>query len=203
MRFLRRSGATTDDSPDGLADEVEPSSESHTRGYTPSKGRATPKRREAEGKRRGPVAPPPRTMREAMKRNKELKKTNPNYKTERRAQAKERQRLMAEGDERYLMPRDKGLALVFADLRGLRVVDPEVVDMVTGFMGMDNPYVERNAFLVAESSALLQIQSERMIKQTGASSRRAFRHRNEAEAWMAEVLTPVERARMRLFLDEE
>jgi len=108
VRFLRRSGATTDDSPDGLADEVEPSSESHTRGYTPSKGRATPKRREAEGKRRGPVAPPPRTMREAMKRNKELKKTNPNYKTERRAQAKERQRLMAEGDERYLMPRDKG-----------------------------------------------------------------------------------------------
>ena len=102
-----------------------------------------------------------------------------------------------------VMPRQKGLALVFADLRGLRVIDPEVVDMVTGFMRLDNPYVERNAFLLSEGSALLQIQGDRMIKQTGAASRRAFRHRDEAEAWMAEVLSPVERARMRLFLDED
>src|SRR2546423_12243947 len=71
-----------------------------------------------------------------------------------------------------VMPREKGLALVFADLRGLRVVDPEVVDMVTGFMRLDNPYVERNAFLVNDGSALLQIQSERMVKQTGAPTRR-------------------------------
>ncbi|TNC23999.1 DUF3043 domain-containing protein [Amycolatopsis alkalitolerans] len=84
------------------------SAESHTRGFTPSKGRATPKRREAEGKRRGPVAPPPRTTREAMKRNKELRKSSPQTKEERRAAAKERQARMAAGDERYLLPRDKG-----------------------------------------------------------------------------------------------
>jgi hypothetical protein len=101
-----------------------------------------------------------------------------------------------------VMPREKGLALVMADLRGLRVVDPEVVDLVTGFMRMDNPYVERNAFLVAEGSALLQIQSERLVKQIGAQQRRNFRVRAEAEAWMGEVLTPVEKTRMRLFLDE-
>lgn len=84
--------------------------ESHTnnKGFTPGKGRATPKRREAEGKRRGPVAPPPRTMREAMKRNRELRKSNPNYKAERKAEVRERQRRMAEGDERYLLPRDRG-----------------------------------------------------------------------------------------------
>jgi DUF3043 family protein len=109
VRFLRRSGTTTEDSPETGTAEVAPGIESHNaKGYTPSKGRATPKRREAEGKRRGPVAPPPRTMREAMKRNRELKKSNPNYKAERRAQARERQQRMAEGDERYLMPRDKG-----------------------------------------------------------------------------------------------
>lgn len=82
--------------------------ESHTRGYTPSKGRPTPKRKEAEGKRRGPVAPPPRTMREAMKRNRELRKANPASKEERRRLAKERQERMAAGDDRYLLPRDKG-----------------------------------------------------------------------------------------------
>lgn len=82
--------------------------ESHTRGYTPGKGRPTPKRKEAEGKRRGPVAPPPRTMREAMKRNRELRKSNPVDKEERRRLAKERQERMAAGDDRYLLPRDKG-----------------------------------------------------------------------------------------------
>ncbi|OXM73431.1 hypothetical protein CF166_09630 [Amycolatopsis sp. KNN50.9b] len=82
--------------------------ESHTRGYTPAKGRPTPKRKEAEGKRRGPVAPPPRTMREAMKRNRELRKSNPVSKEERRRLAKERQERMAAGDDRYLLPRDKG-----------------------------------------------------------------------------------------------
>ncbi|WP_200834548.1 DUF3043 domain-containing protein [Amycolatopsis alkalitolerans] len=108
MRFLRRNGTTTEDSPETEAAEVAESAESHTRGFTPSKGRATPKRREAEGKRRGPVAPPPRTTREAMKRNKELRKSSPQTKEERRAAAKERQARMAAGDERYLLPRDKG-----------------------------------------------------------------------------------------------
>lgn len=110
MRFLRRSGTTTEDSPQSADTHTASSSESYSnnKGYTPSKGRATPKRREAEGKRRGPVAPPPRTMREAMKRNRELKKANPNYKADRRAEARERQQRMAEGDERYLLPRDRG-----------------------------------------------------------------------------------------------
>ncbi|NIH79263.1 DUF3043 domain-containing protein [Amycolatopsis viridis] len=108
MRFLRRSSTTTADSPEIEAAEVAESVESHTRGYTPSKGRPTPKRKEAEGKRRGPVAPPPRTMREAMKRNRELRKANPASKEERRRLAKERQERMAAGDDRYLLPRDKG-----------------------------------------------------------------------------------------------
>ncbi|WP_215546657.1 DUF3043 domain-containing protein [Amycolatopsis sp. CA-230715] len=108
MRFLRRNSTTaTDDpeteGPDG-GEEVEP----QTRGYTPGKGRATPKRREAEAKRRGPVAPPPRTTREALKRNKELRKANPVSKEDRRAAAKERRERMAAGDDRYLLPRDRG-----------------------------------------------------------------------------------------------
>ncbi|HJQ45190.1 MAG TPA: DUF3043 domain-containing protein [Amycolatopsis sp.] len=105
MRFLRRSSATTEDSPEA---EVAESVESHNRGFTPSKGRATPKRKEAEGKRRGPVAPPPKTTREAMKRNRDIRKANPASKDERRAAAKERQARMAAGDDKYLLPRDKG-----------------------------------------------------------------------------------------------
>lgn len=69
--------------------------------YTAAKGRPTPKRREAEAKRRGPVAPPPMTQREASKRARVNKE-------QRRSDAAERRERMAAGDERYLMPRDKG-----------------------------------------------------------------------------------------------
>ncbi|UJW36109.1 DUF3043 domain-containing protein [Saccharothrix sp. AJ9571] len=107
MRFLRRNSTTATDSPDDAASAVTEVSE-QTRGVTPSKGRATPKRREAEAKRRGPVAPPPKTMREAMKRNKELRKANPTSKEDRRAAAKERRARMDAGDDKYLLPRDRG-----------------------------------------------------------------------------------------------
>jgi hypothetical protein len=70
------------------------------------KGRPTPKRREAEGRNRGPVAPPPKTQREAVKRAK-VQRTSMS-KEERRASARtSRERMMA-GDERYLLPRDRG-----------------------------------------------------------------------------------------------
>jgi len=47
-------------------------------------------------------------MREAMKRNKELRKANPVSKEERRDEARKRREAMMSGDERYLLPRDKG-----------------------------------------------------------------------------------------------
>ncbi|WP_410672588.1 DUF3043 domain-containing protein [Amycolatopsis sp. cmx-4-68] len=104
MRFLRRS--TTDNA----ADEPETTEAVDVGGksYTPGKGKATPKRREAEAKRRGPVAPPPTTMREAMKRNKELRKANPQSKEDRRAAAKARRDAMMRGDDKALLPRDRG-----------------------------------------------------------------------------------------------
>jgi hypothetical protein len=73
---------------------------------TPSKGRPTPKRREAEGRRRGPVPPPPRTQREAYKRAR-------GNKGDRRRDASVRRERMAAGDEKYLLPRDKGPVRAF------------------------------------------------------------------------------------------
>ncbi len=54
------------------------------------------------------MAPPPRTTREAIKRNKELRKQNPASKEDRRAAAKERRDRMMAGDDKYLLPRDRG-----------------------------------------------------------------------------------------------
>ncbi|OZM70015.1 hypothetical protein CFN78_27500 [Amycolatopsis antarctica] len=112
MRFLRRNSTDEAGQADVSTVEVE-AADSAGRGFTPAKGRATPKRREAEAKRRGPVAPPPRTTREAMKRNKELRKANPTTKEDRRAAAKERRERMNAGEDKYLLPRDRGPVKAF------------------------------------------------------------------------------------------
>ncbi|MBB4685161.1 DUF3043 domain-containing protein [Amycolatopsis jiangsuensis] len=107
MRFLRRK---TDDpaADESAAEAVGVESAPAAKAYTPGKGKATPTRREAEGRKRGPVAAPPTTMREAMKRNKELRKANPVTKEERRAAAKQRRERMMSGEDKYLPPRDRG-----------------------------------------------------------------------------------------------
>ena len=63
-----------------------------------AKGRPTPRRREAQKRRTGPVAPPPKTRREAVRRAREQG-------NDRRADAREGLRA---GDERYLSARDRG-----------------------------------------------------------------------------------------------
>ena len=68
------------------------------------KGRPTPKRRDAEAKRRGPAPPPPRTQREASK----LARSNRPSREDQRAAATARREGMARGDDRYLLPRDRG-----------------------------------------------------------------------------------------------
>lgn len=101
MRFLRRSEPTTVGADSADTSESQGSADS-TR--TAGKGRPTPKRREAEAKRRGPAPPPPRTQREASK----LARANRPAPAERRRAAAERREGMAAGDDKFLMPRDRG-----------------------------------------------------------------------------------------------
>ena len=97
MSFLRRKPTdSTESEPVAPVEEELP---------TVGKGRPTPKRREAEG-RRGPVAPPPKTQREAIKRSKEQGKSL--TKDEKRAMARTNRERMMSGDEKYVLPRDRG-----------------------------------------------------------------------------------------------
>ncbi|MEU5697160.1 DUF3043 domain-containing protein [Actinosynnema sp. NPDC020468] len=121
MRFLRRSAdeateTTADPAPDEVVDPAR----------TPGKGKPTPKRREAEGRRRGPVPPPPRTQREALKRM----RGNKTSKEDRRAAAVERRQRMMAGEDKYLLPRDRGP--VKAYIR-------DVVDSRRNLMGLFMP----------------------------------------------------------------
>jgi hypothetical protein len=98
VRFLRRQPATSDDAgTDSTSGETEI-------GHASGKGRPTPKRRDAEGRRRGPAPPPPRTQRESIK----LAKQNRGSREERRKAAAERRTKMVSGDEKSLPKRDRG-----------------------------------------------------------------------------------------------
>ena len=131
VRFLRRSessdqaaqavdsSAVTD--AEGTEDEgADGRRRTHT---TAGKGRATPKRRDAEGKRRGPAPPPPRTQREASK----LARANRPSKEERRAKSVDRRRRMDAGDDRVLLPRDRGK--VRAHIRDIVDSRPHVIGL--------------------------------------------------------------------------
>ena len=124
MRFLRRSSAETTDTADDTAVGVSDAEADKSR--TPGKGRPTPKRREAQGRRSGPVPPPPRTQREALKRM----RGNKVGKEERRAAAADRRQRMMAGDDKYLLPRDRGP--VKAYIR-------DVVDTRRNLMGLFMP----------------------------------------------------------------
>ncbi len=98
MRLLRRRSDPSADveraaptPPPASADALDPR-------RTPGKGKPTPRRREAQRRRTGPVAPPPKTRREAYKRMREQG-------ADRRAEMREG---MRSGDERFLMARDRG-----------------------------------------------------------------------------------------------
>jgi hypothetical protein len=112
----------------------------------------------------------------------------------------EAQALIAE--IRRLVKGTRAPSLGVIDLRGVRLLDPDVVDFLGELMRRDNPWLARNAFILAEASAVKTLQMERMLKEGGSASRRGFRGRTDAEAWLGEVLGDDEKARLRAFLDE-
>ncbi len=114
MRLLKR--GSNDTSP--VAPEAVP--------VSLGKGRPTPKRRDAEARKRGPVPPPPTTQRQAYKRSKATGGTKMDRKA---ATADRRERMMA-GDDAYVLPRDRGPA---------RALARDVVDSRRNLIGLFMP----------------------------------------------------------------
>jgi DUF3043 family protein len=125
VRFLRRSTPATVGGDQPAAEAQAPGGS--TRGD--AKGRPTPKRRDAQAKRRGPAPPPPRTQREAAKYAKATRPERPT-RDQRRRDAAERRERMAAGDDRYLLPRDRGPVRAYAR---------DVIDSRPHLMGLFMP----------------------------------------------------------------
>jgi hypothetical protein len=85
------------------------------------------------------------------------------------------------------------------DLRLAHVFDQSVAEEIMGMMKTDNPRVERNAILVGKS-AVFGMQIERMLKEVGSNTRRAFRDPELLRKWLDDVLDEEERRQVMDFL---
>nr|WP_225955407.1 DUF3043 domain-containing protein [Kibdelosporangium phytohabitans] len=154
---MRRS---SDDKADtAAAEETEVAvEEPGSRAYTAGKGKPTPKRRDAEARRRGPVAPAPQTTREAMRR---AKQTRPSKQERRAATAERRERMMA-GEDKYLMPRDRGPVKAYVrDLvdtrRNLLGLFMPLAIVVFVALLLPNPVVQNYATLLCLAMLVMMI----------------------------------------------
>ncbi|KZE98783.1 MAG: DUF3043 domain-containing protein [Rhodococcus sp. (in: high G+C Gram-positive bacteria)] len=116
MKLLRRGNSDDSDGDDSKSVESSTTNQASSTEAV-GKGRPTPKRRESEARRRGPVAPPPMTGKEARERRKANKGSKTDRKqasAERRAASADRRARMLAGEDKYLLPRDKGPVRAFA-----------------------------------------------------------------------------------------
>jgi hypothetical protein len=90
--------------------------------------------------------------------------------------------------------------VIIADYTQARFLLEEDAVQLTQMYRRHNNHIERSAILVSASSAVAVLQMERVIREAKYAPRRAFRDAREAAAWLEEVLTPTERARLRVVL---
>ena len=132
MKLLRRGEDDNSDQTTEASVSVDDDSSKVSLG----KGRPTPKRRDAEARKRGPVAPAPLTSKEARARRKTVKGPKGTKEERklaaaaRREAAATRRERMAAGDDKYLLPRDKGPVRAFVR---------DIIDSRRNLVGMFMP----------------------------------------------------------------
>jgi superfamily I DNA/RNA helicase len=87
-----------------------------------------------------------------------------------------------------------------ADLRQVRVLTSNQTRRFIEMFRINNPMLERAAFLISKQT--LSIQVRRVIMESNNPNRRYFEDIEELYSWLDEVLVPEERARLREFFNE-
>ena len=86
------------------------------------------------------------------------------------------------------------------DLRGAGVAPSEHTELYAAVLRRDNPLVERTGVLLPPGQATLALQLERIVREAHNPRRKTFRDVAPFCAYLDEVLTTEEQARMRAFL---
>jgi Xaa-Pro aminopeptidase len=101
-----------------------------------------------------------------------------------------------------LINEQKGRVVSCVDFSRVRIFSPENADRIRSTMRLLNPSIERSAILLAPENATICLQMERLVRDAASPSRRSFREAGAAIAWLREVLSPEELARLREFVSE-
>jgi hypothetical protein len=109
----------------------------------------------------------------------------------------------AEREVAEIVRLSEGPLVIIADYRATKFLLEEDANFLVQMLRRYNAMIERSAILVSASSAVGALQTERVVRETKHPARRAFRDPHEAAAWLDEVLTPAERARLRVALSIE
>jgi len=88
------------------------------------------------------------------------------------------------------------------DWRHCPLMSPEAADHMLQRIASVNSSTERSAALARDDSPLAVLQFVRLIRDANLPDRKLFTDANELYHWLAEVLTPSERVRLRAFLSE-
>jgi len=94
-----------------------------------------------------------------------------------------------------------GQIAMCTDLVGATVFTQQVTQRWTSIIKQESPLVQRNAVLVGEG-AVFSMQIERIIRTAGHQNRKAFLATSDLTAWLGEILTVRERARLETYLRE-
>jgi hypothetical protein len=93
-------------------------------------------------------------------------------------------------------------AVAVVDWRLCPVMSGEAAELLLEKMTKNNPRTERSAALAARDSPTAMLQFLRLVRESNHPKRRLFYKEAEVVAWLDEVLTPAESARLREFLRE-
>jgi hypothetical protein len=99
-----------------------------------------------------------------------------------------------------IMQEASGRVVGCLDLRGAAVVPVEHTELYTAMFRRDNPQVERTGVLLPPGQATLVLQIERIVREANNPRRKTFRDIAPLCAYLDEVLSPAEQARVRAFL---
>jgi len=90
---------------------------------------------------------------------------------------------------------------VAADWRGVHLMSPDTASRAREMLALTNPRVVRSAILTLPENPLTNLQVVRLIREAEHASRRHFTSAQEQYAWLSEILSVEESARLWEFLE--
>lgn len=96
---------------------------------------------------------------------------------------------------------DEARIIIVADWRRCTILGTDTAERAAVMLAGVNPRVLRSSILIAPESPTAVMQALRLVKESNNPGRRVFTAKADLIAWNAEVMTPPELERVKVFLE--